>query len=152
MGYNVQKTIKNISFVDGHQFAGLEIKSHTVSIKEWTAIARLFLQVSKALKETVSNDDEAVKAMDDIVDSLDVLVGKFVEKLISWNLELEDQKVEPNLEGISKLDDTLVLELIQAWMDGIGGTPDPLEPGLTNGETFPDLPIRMEVKYPNLVS
>ena len=82
-------------------------------------------------------------------DRLTELFGKFIDCVREWNLEHEGPDGEPvptprTVEGLLQHDPDFVLDITMAWMDGVVGTPGPLDKTSADGRPSAEQSIPMD--------
>ena len=151
MAYVRKDKVFRLRFDDGHQFAGLDLSTRSVSIRE---LSTMGLGLDKS-REALSHgtDSEKLSALGGFCDTLDELRVSFAGYLISWNMEEEDGTPTPaDLDGVNRLDDTEFLDLVGFWMTAIGGVSEEEGKGSGSGETSPELSALMEPLSPSQAS
>ena len=122
MGYRKVPTIHTIDDIPGED--GLIIRMQGISFGKVRRVTKLL-------------DDEGDGALEEI--------GKLViSKLVSWNLEDQDGPVPTTVEALDELDFSLVLKLVNAWLDCMTGVGDELGKDSSSGAKFPGQPVTME--------
>lgn len=122
MGYKTKVRSYLIQFAEGHEFHGAEARVKGMTLGEYM----------EALGIDGGEGDKAVGSS----------LRRFLDHLISWNLEDEDeQPVPPTAEGAALVDHDLVLALSNAWVQQLLGVhdADPLPQSSTSGEPFPEV-------------
>jgi hypothetical protein len=123
MGYKPERKLYTLKF-DDHP--GLVVRARSCSTKVFFDVAAL-----ADLENPTDND-------------LQMLFKEFSNVLMSWNLEDEDdQPVPVTLDGLLSQEFDFVMEIIQAWMEAVGGVSTPLEPPSKDGAI-----ILMEASIP----
>lgn len=113
-GYKRNRKIYKLVFDESTDYPGLEVQVRTLSL------GQLLDARSRA------DDEDGTKRMVDL----------FAERLISWNLEDEDEQAVPaTLDGIRDQDDDLILALIARWQEAMRGVPAPLDGASSSGAT-----------------
>ena len=90
---------------------------------------------------------QMIKLLDDEEnkESVDEVAKRFVESLVSWNLEDEEgTPVPPTTEGVDDQDFDFILKLVNHWMDRLTGPDEDLGKDSSSGEKFPGQPLTME--------
>lgn len=109
MGYRRQRPTYHLVFAD-EEYAGLEVKVRSGSVKTYRAIASL---AGHEFSDPPSPEDLARQA---------ALDEAFVSVLVSWNVEDDDgQPVPATLAGLESLDLPFVLAIVLAWMEAVAG-------------------------------
>lgn len=136
MGFKVKPKTYTVRFEEGHEFHGVEARLSGMSYGEWEQVTGL------------DGGDGETNGADS--------VRRFVDHLISWNLEDEqDQPVPTTLDAVKTLDHNLVAALNNAWIQTLIGVhdADPLPETSTSGEPSPEVSvIPMEALSPSLAS
>jgi hypothetical protein len=73
--------------------------------------------------------------------------GHYPNKIISWNLEEEGVPVPADYAGLTSLDFDFAQDVVMAWLDGIIGTPGPLEQ--TSKDGTPSVEELMSMALPS---
>lgn len=152
MGFKVKKKIFNVAWGEPHPLAGLFMRTQAASVKEFASFARGLMEVGAQYKANQDTEDQQlqVKIIEETAAALETVKIQFAEKLISWNLEDdEDKPIPATVDGVLSLEDEFCMNLISAWLDAIGGVSEDLGKDLTSGGTFQDLSLPMELKLPN---
>src|SRR4051794_14536511 len=129
MGYVRKARVFKITWEDGTELAGLEVRAKSVPMGE-------FLEFEEYAEKIDKGDVPATRA----------LLGMFAGVLVSWNLEVETvvngetvtQPVPATLDGLLSQDLEFVLAVVDKWMSAAAGVPDDLGKGSTSGERFPE--------------
>lgn len=131
MGYKAK--IKNITirFAEDHEFHGAEAVARGMSFGEW--------------EEATSVEESGTAA-----------VKRFVDHLVSWNLEDPDtgEPLPPTMDSVRKIDNDLASALNNAWVQSLIGVhdADPLPESSTSGEPSLVESVPMEALSPSLAS
>lgn len=119
MGYKRRPRTFLLSFED-EEYKGLEIEMKGLSVEA-------FLTLSK-----VTSDDNQTP------EQVGTMFRLFTTGLKSWNMEDEDGKpLPPTYDSVLTLDSDFVMDVLMAWMEGIGGVDKDLGKGSDSGETSP---------------
>lgn len=119
------------------RFDGLEVLMSSLTIGQITDLTKL-----TAAAES-KDEKEAVAAFDQLVSML-------AAGLVSWNLERPaGTPVPATEEGIRRQPIRLVLSIVWAWMEGVGGVPLDFEPTLNGGLSQEAGSLPMEPASPN---
>lgn len=123
MGYRKVPTIHTIDDIAGEE--GLVVRLQSISFGKVRRITSLL-------------DSEGDGALEEI--------GKLVvSKIVSWNLEDENgQPVPVTVEEFDELDFSLVLKIVNSWLDRMTGVSDDLGKDSSSGAKFPGQPVTME--------
>jgi hypothetical protein len=105
-GYEVPQNTLKLKFADP-TFDGLEVVMLVVPLSILTETS----QLAKADPEDISDDD---------LQRLERLVSSFSDSLVSWNLTRKGRKVPATRKGVDSIDMVFTLQLIDAWMQGLG--------------------------------
>ena len=109
MGYRPPRKVYRV--VGSGPYEGLEAKLAGVNLGRYLDLV------------SVADGMEGEDAPDEIGDMLAALDGALLE----WNIEDDDGAPVPvGLDGLRTQDFDLVLWLFDAWLEAMGGTPDPL--------------------------
>jgi len=104
-GYKAK--IKNITirFAEGHEYHGVEAITRGMTYGEW--------EVAAGLDGGDGDTDGGVS------------VKRFVDHLVSWNLEDEkDQPIPPTMDAVKTIDKDLIAALNNAWVQSLIGVHD----------------------------
>lgn len=105
MGFKVQLKTYLIQFEEGHEHHGAEARLRGMPYGEWEQVTGLD-----------GSDGDANGA---------VAVRRFVDHLISWNLEDEDGQPLPlTMDAVKTIDKDLVKNLNNAWINTLIGVHD----------------------------
>lgn len=153
MGYRKQKKIFVLTFEEPG-LEGLEVRATSTSLDKMMGMLSLV---------RMSNNAENLTESD--VEELQQLFRVFSSCLRSWNLEEEDGtpvSFEPiEIDGVRETpveakhrvlmsqDLDFVMALAMAWMDGMVGTPGPLDGNSSGGERSEVPPMPMETLSAN---
>jgi hypothetical protein len=136
MGFKVKPKTYTVRFEEGHEFHGVEARLSGMSYGEWEQVTGL----DGGEGETNGADS----------------VRRFVDHLLSWNLEDEnDQPLPTTIEAVKELDHDLVAALNNAWIQTLIGVhkDDPLPASSPSGEPSPAVSaIPMEALSGSLAS
>ena len=135
MGFKVKSKTYTVRFEDGHEYHGVEARLSGMSYGEWEQVTGL----DGGEGETNGGDS----------------VRRFVDHLISWNLEDEhDRPVPTTLDAVKELDHNLVAALNNAWIQTLIGVhdADPLPETSPSGEPSQVASIPMEALSESLAS
>src|ERR1043165_6825542 len=115
MGYKA-RTYKLV-WPEGHQFHGLEIRMHGMSLAELDRLST-FEQPGEL---------SAAVAVGERVAQMRAMAELFSSRLISWNLENEDgSPVGTDPDSVAAADLGVVMTAIGAWQKEVTRVPDPL--------------------------
>jgi hypothetical protein len=136
MGYVRKPRVFKITWEDGTELAGLEIRAHSVPMGQ-------FLEFQGYAEELDKGDPVATRA----------LLEMFAGVLVSWNLEVETvvngqtiaQPVPATIDGLLSQDLEFVLAVVDKWMSAAAGVPDDLGKESTSGVQFPEGSIPMDI-------
>jgi hypothetical protein len=136
MGY--KRKLYVLKWPEGHELHGLEVTTKGLPVK------KLFQLVQLSGQLTGDTDAETK------VGVADELFKGFAERLVSWNLEDDDDAPVPaTLEGVSDQDMDFMVGLIMTWMDAVASVDIPLPGASPDGattETTPDLAASIPVE------
>jgi hypothetical protein len=119
MGYKRESKTYNLVFKDT-AMAGLEVLTKSCPTGVFLEMASL-VDVELPLKK---EDEEKVQRLFD----------RFADRLVSWNLEDDDdQPIPATIEGLYSQDLDFILQIILAWLDAVGGVTAPLGQPSTSG-------------------
>jgi hypothetical protein len=145
MGYNPGVKVYKLVFVDRE---GLIVKVVSLPLGEYMVVERL-----ATLADTLSGEAAT--------DNLRELFRLFAKYLTYWNIELPEDPTDPEspavpvpttYEGVMRLDEGLVTEIITAWIEAMAGTSPPLDQPSISGETVLEGSIPMETLSTSLLS
>jgi hypothetical protein len=135
MGFVAKVKTYLVKFDEGHQYHGAEARLSGMTYGEWEQVTGL------DGGEGETNGAASVR--------------RFVEHLISWNLEDEaGQPVPTTLDAVKQLDHDLVAALNNAWIATLIGVhkDDPLPDSSLSGEPSLVESVPMEALSPSLAS
>ncbi|GHH30274.1 hypothetical protein [Streptomyces rubradiris] len=135
MGYKVKPKTYLIRFAEGHEFHGAEARLRGMSLGEYM----------EATGQDGGEGDTGAGAA----------INRFLEHLISWNLETEDgQPIPTTKDSVTLVDHDLVVALNNAWIQQLIGVhdADPLPETSPSGEPSQVASIPMEALSPSLAS
>jgi len=131
MGFRKQRTVYRLRFED-ESLDGLEVTAKSLPLKDFLSINKMSVQ---------AENDAAKQA-----EQSELMLKKFADALINWNLEDEDGKPVPaTFTGLLGQEMGFVTQIIQAWMEAVAGVPKASSTGLNGGEIYPEQSIPMEV-------
>jgi len=131
MGFRKEATQYKLKFEDP-DLDGLEVIAKSLPLRDFLAINKL----------AIAADDNAEKQ----VEQSEVMLKKFSEALIGWNLEDDRGKPVPaTYAGLLTQEVSFAMEIIRAWMEAIANVPKPSPTGLNGSGTYPEQSIPMEV-------
>ena len=116
MGYTAKLKTYLIKFEEGHEHHGAEARLRGMTYGEWEHVTGL---------DGGEGDTNGAAA-----------VRRFVDHLISWNLEDEDGKPVPmTMDAVKEMDKDLIKNLNNAWINTLVGVheSDPLEESSPSG-------------------
>ena len=105
-GFEVPQTTLRLAFTDP-SYGGLEVVCRAVPLGELQEAAEL----ANVDPKNVTDEDQA---------RLERLIGSFADALVSWNLTRRGKKVPATREGVDSLDIIFTMQLIAAWLAGLG--------------------------------
>lgn len=110
---------KIFKIVEFSEYEGLEVEARSVNTGQFLKIVSL-----AAGLENLGGDESKFTAED--VNTIEQLFKLFANVLRSWNLIDEDEggndvPVPPTMEGLLSQELNLVMEVIGAWIDAVGG-------------------------------
>lgn len=109
-----------------------------MSAKDLAHFDRLFRTMAGCPAECLDQHDELPPGQD-----------HYLNRLVSWNLEDEDdQPVPADYYGLMSQDADFAMTLVMAWMDGVLGTPGPLGRNSNDGMPPEGVSIPMETLPP----
>lgn len=136
MGFKATVKTYLVRFAEGHEYHGAEARLSGMRYGEW--------EVAAGLDGGEGDTNGAAR------------VARFVDHLISWNLEDEDGKPVPTtMDAVKQLDHDLVTALNNAWVQTLLGVhdADPLPESSPSGEPSPEASaIPMAPLSPSLAS
>lgn len=135
MGYKAKIKTYLIQFDEGHEYHGAEARLSGMTYGEWEQVTGL---------DGGGGDTNGA-----------VSVRRFVDHLISWNLEDEDGKPLPmTMDTVKEIDHDLVAALNNAWVNTLTGVheADPLPESSPSGEPSLVESVPMEALSESLAS
>ena len=135
MGYTAKLKTYLITFEEGHTYPGAEARLRGITFAEWEEMTGL---------DGGDGDDNGAKS-----------VRRFVDQLVSWNLEDETGRPLPlTMDAVKTLDHNLVAALNNAWINTLIGVHkgDPLPESSPSGEPSLVESVPMEALSPSLAS
>lgn len=149
MGYREKRRTFTLAFAEDSEYAGLEVRARSVS----------FGQLMGVLDLARMGEGDKKFGVEDIQD-IDKMIRMFAGRIVSWNLEdengdpvsLEPQEVDGQREtpaearyrALMDRDMDMVLDLVLSWLDGMVGTPGPLDGSSHSGGQSEEVSIPME--------
>ncbi len=125
----VKRKILNISFEEGSEHYGLEIRARSVSFGRLMQ----FADQAEQLREGAA------------LSEMKGFINEFSEALDSWNAADEDGRDIPaTREGLLSQDTSWVIDVLLAWFDSIVSVAGPLDSRSTSGGPSPEASIPME--------
>lgn len=159
MGFKRNKTF--VLVFEDEDLAGLEVKARGATVagmlgavellsvfegksasnlgaKDMAHLDRLFRTMAGCPAECLDQHDELPPGQD-----------HYLNRIVSWNLEDEDdQPVPADYYGLMSQDADFAMTLVMAWMDGVLGTPGPLGRNSNDGMPPEGVSIPMETLPP----
>jgi hypothetical protein len=135
VGYTAKVKTYLVRFDEGHEYHGAEARLSGMTYGEWEQVTGL------DGSEGETNGAASVR--------------RFVDHLVSWNLEDEDGKPLPKtMDAVKALDHDLVAALNNAWIQTLIGVhaADPLPENSTSGEPSLVESVPMEALSESLAS
>lgn len=136
MGYKAKLKTYLVRFDEGHEFHGAEARLRGMTYGEWEVAAGL---------DGGDGDDNGAAS-----------VKRFVDHLISWNLEHPEtgEPLPTTMDAVKALDHDLVGALNNAWIQTLIGVhrADPLPESSPSGEPSLVESVPMEALSPSLAS
>lgn len=134
MGFKRNSKIYQLTWDEDTDYPGLEVQVRTLTMG----------QVLEA---------RSGKKNDDGKDNVRVSVELLAERIVSWNLEDEnDQPVPTTLAAILEEDDDLILDIINRWTDAVSAVRAPLQQSSPSGEPSLVESVPMEALSESLAS
>lgn len=149
MGFKEKRRTFVLTFPEDSDYAGLEVRAKSIS----------FGQLMGVLDLARLGDGGKKFGVEDIQD-IDKMIRMFASRLVSWNLEDEDghpASLEPqDIDGrretpaearyraLMDRDMDMVMDMVLAWLDGMVGTPGPLDGTSHSGGPSEEVSIPME--------
>jgi hypothetical protein len=119
MGFKYEPRLTKITFPEGDELHGLELRVKSVPLGKFFEIAKM---------------------RDNMEESAEEVFGLFSSSIVDWNLEDDEgNKVPSNVEGILDLDSNFSLKLLDFWMRAIVTVPAPLLNSSNGGKSTEDL-------------
>jgi hypothetical protein len=151
MGYVDEETVYNLTFADGKR-QGLKVQATSVSTGELLELMKLAVRVRESKDAAGSQSKDAAGSLEVV----EQLLAGFAEALVSWNIETkvdgEAQPVPATLAGLKSRKLDLVMEIIEAWIEAVSGTPGELGKDSPNGLQYPEGSPMTEQQLANLSS
>jgi hypothetical protein len=135
MGYKPKLKTYLVKFDEGHEYHGVEARLSGMTYGEWEHVTGL---------DGGDGDTNGGTS-----------VRRFVDHLISWNLEDEDDKPLPmTMDAVKAIDHDLVAALNNAWVQTLIGVhdADPLPESSPSGEPSLVASVPMEALSESLAS
>lgn len=135
MGFKTKVKTYLVRFDEGHEYHGAEARLSGMRYGEW--------EIAAGLDGGEGDANGAAR------------IARFVDHLISWNLEGEDGKPIPTtMDAVKELDHDLVTALNNAWVQTLLGVhdADPLPESSPSGEPSLVESVPMEALSPSLAS
>jgi hypothetical protein len=143
MSYKRKPKVFRVSFEDPHPLAGLTLKTHALSVREFAEFGLKLAAVAEI--EQAGTDAQKLASLSGLLDSVDRVRELFAEALIEWDMEEEDGSPTPaTLEGVQSLTDEEFFGIVNEWLSAIGGVGDDLGKDSSSGESIPALSDLME--------
>ena len=119
MGFERIVKVFTLTFPDG-KYEGLEVRMRSLTTDQFLDVTELadFAGGKKAISESAPE--------------LRKLCGWVADNMRSWNLEDDGQPVPVSLAALMDQEFEFVMDIVGAWLTGLGGTPPPL-PASSNG-------------------
>lgn len=125
MSYTHHRKIYKLAFEGSDEFDGLEVTARGMSVGQYLEVTSL----------AGSKDTESVER----------LLRRFSDALVSWNLRDEDGSDIPmSYEGVGSCDIDFIMKIIAAWMTAIAGVSKELGKDLSSTGTSLELQLPME--------
>jgi hypothetical protein len=133
-GYRRARKVYRLIFADP-DMEGLEVRAKSSTMGEYLAITRLLFQLRRN-----------VRVVEEDLDVMDDLFGRFAKVLTSWNLEDDESRPVPaTKEALLDQEFDFVMAIIDAWIDAVNGVDPDLGKDSTSGEHSPEVDIPMEL-------
>ncbi|MGW4670073.1 hypothetical protein [Streptomyces sp. NPDC004324] len=135
MGYKTKPKLITIRFAEGHEHHGAEAVLRSMTYGEW--------EVSAGLDGGEGDTTQAQS------------IAKFVDHLVSWNLEDEQGQALPlTMDAVKGIDKDLIRDLNNAWVQALIGVhdADPLPQSSPSGEQSLVESVPMEALSESLAS
>ncbi len=144
MGYKPGRKVYFIKFDEDHPLHGLELRVKSIPMHRFVELSAL----ADAAKDGTSVSGE------DANEQIDTLYAFFLDALVSWNVEDDDDNpVAMTVEALKEhLDFEFVVQVILAWMTEIASVAAPFGAGSNSGATSPAPPLPMETLSPSRAS
>lgn len=149
MGYTRKKTIK-LTFGEGHEFEGLEVRMKTVGIGK-------LLKLLPMIDRLDSIGDLSQVSTPEQVAEIEKSFQEIAKIIDSWNVEDEHEDgtktpVPCTYEELITVDVRLVVCVMQGWATHLAGVPAPLDEPSSSGEPSLEASLPMEPLSPSLQS
>lgn len=135
MGYKAKLKTYLVQFQEGHEYHGAEARLRGITYAEWEQMTGM---------DGGDGDNNGAKS-----------VQRFVEHLVSWNLEDENGRPLPTtMDAVRALDKDLMAALNNAWIQTLIGVhdADPLPESSPSGGPSLVESVPMEALSPSLAS
>lgn len=154
MGYKPQRKIYKLIFAD-EEYEGLEVMARSVSLGALLEFRTLASNATRnkftvpdgaTPEEIVAAAEAAGVDTDDALGAFLLLVEKFAQVLVSWNVEEEepdpadeskmiDVPTPANMAGLLDQEPTFVMKIVETWVEVVAGVDTPLPRSSNSGET-----------------
>lgn len=120
---------------EGEELAGLEVRASSTSLGNLTDL----MDLAEMSRASVREEKERLMQLFD----------RFIGCVKGWNLEHEVSEdvweaTPVTVAGLLLHEGDFVLDLVFAWVDGVVGTPDPLERKSDGGRPLEEVSLPME--------
>lgn len=156
MGFREKRRTFVLAFPEDSDYAGLEVRAKSISFGQLMGVLNLARMGEGGKKFGVED-----------IQDIDEMIRIFAGRLVSWNLEDEDgdpvslepvhvetgdsigtlqreTPAEARYRVLMERDMGMVLDLVLAWLDGMVGTPGPLDKNSHSGGPSEEVSIPME--------
>jgi hypothetical protein len=141
MGFKKPKRTYVLEFQDETDYEDLVVKVRPPTVGE----ALRNMDLSWMYEDELTEEQRVAKLME--------LYELFLTRLVSWNIEDEDdQPVPTTLEGLQSLDQDFGLRIVRSWLFETSAVSRPLESGSPGGDPSVEASIPMEPPSQSLAS
>lgn len=128
MGYKVKRVGTIIRFED---YPGLTVTVRPTSVQKVLELQRTFMSIGELDTENPGENE---------LEAFEKVLREFAGLIEDWNLEEEDDTPIPaTYDGLTSLDITFAMEIVEKSLEGISQAPRPLPGSSTSGSIDADL-------------
>jgi hypothetical protein len=142
VGQGFKRKTYKLKWPEGHELHGLEVVTKGLSVEKTFELASLAAGLA------------AENTTEEKVATANRLFAGFASRLVSWNLEDDDDTPVPaTLEGVQDQDMQFMIGLVTTWIDAVSSVDTPLPGGSANGQSAaPEASLPTESLSPSLQS